>query len=284
VWHARWHTSNAHVVTIVAPAAERQNKTPIYVSGFEDTRDFLSRMRTCCLSGLIAQIKREKLMLDPLTAEGFKATVSALRSPNVGGDVTFHTFALPEDRCVRLLIRKLGRRMPEGIVKEELVNLGIRVQAVLQLRSGRRVQETYNVYPLNSHFIVSVGRGPDMARLRSLTELCGLRVSVATYIAPKGPLQCKFCQSFGHTQRYCGYAPRCVACGVAHLSGECSTSKQLLMCCSCGGNHNANYRGCVKWKEAKTAFAKRSPAVRNKQGSTPSPAAAKAKCAEPTAE
>jgi hypothetical protein len=104
-------TSNAHVVTNVAPAAERQNKTPIYVSGVVDMRDFLSRIRVPCPSGLTAHIKREKLLLVPRTAEGFRATVSALRSPDVGGGVTFHTFALPEDRCVRLLIKNLGRRM-----------------------------------------------------------------------------------------------------------------------------------------------------------------------------
>jgi hypothetical protein len=118
---------------------------------------------------------------------------------------------------VRLLVRNLGRRMPEGIVKEELENLGITVHAVLQLRSGRCGYETSNAHPLTSHFIVSVVKGPDVARLRSLTELCGLRVSVETYIAPKCSLQCKHCQRFGHTQRYCGYAPRCVACGVLYI-------------------------------------------------------------------
>jgi hypothetical protein len=38
---------------------------------------------------------------------------------------------------------------------------------------------------------VSVGRGPEVAKVRSVTELGGLRVQVETYIAPKGPLQCK---------------------------------------------------------------------------------------------
>jgi len=76
------------------------------------------------------------------------------------------------------------------------------------------------------------------------------------YIAPKGPLQCKRCQCFGHTQWYCGYATRGVACGEAHLSGECSTSQQQLKCCNCGGNHTANYQCSVKWKEAKGALAK----------------------------
>ena len=39
-------------------------------------------------------------------------------------------------------------------------------------------------------------------------------MSVETYVAPKGPLQCKRCQRLGHTQRNCVYAPRCVACGA----------------------------------------------------------------------
>jgi hypothetical protein len=45
---------------------------------------------------------------------------------------------------------------------------------------------------------VTVARGPEVAKVRSLTELCGLRVSVEKYVAPKGSLQCKRCQRFGH--------------------------------------------------------------------------------------
>jgi hypothetical protein len=40
----------------------------------------------------------------------------------------------------------------------------------------------------------------------------------------------------------------------------CSTSKEQLKCCGCGGNHTANYRVCGKWKEAKAALARRAPA------------------------
>ena len=37
-------------------------------------------------------------------------------------------------------------------------------------------------------------------------------------MAAKGRLHCKRCQCFGHMQRNCGYAPQCVACGVAPTS------------------------------------------------------------------
>jgi hypothetical protein len=108
-----------------------------------------------------------------------------------------------------------------------------------------------------------VARGPDVAKVRSLTELCGLQIKVETYNAAEEPLRCKRCQRFGHTQHNCGYAPRCVACGDAHASGTCVTPRQQLKCCSCGGNHTANYRGCSKWKEAKAATAKRAKRERS---------------------
>ena len=167
-------TSSAQVDNAAAPAAERQNRTPIYVTGVTDTRSFLSWLRALCPSRLSAQVKGERLMLVPATAAGFRAAVTALRSLDAGRGVSFHTFSLPEDRCVRLLVKNLGRHMPEDAVREELESLGICVQGVLQLRSGRRDQTT-EARPLTPHFIVSVARGPDVARVRSLTELCGSR-------------------------------------------------------------------------------------------------------------
>jgi hypothetical protein len=75
-------------------------------------------------------MKGEKLMLVPRTAECFRATVSALRSLDESKGVSFYSFSLPEDRCVRLLVRNLGRHMPED-VRKELESLGIYVQGVL---------------------------------------------------------------------------------------------------------------------------------------------------------
>ena len=52
--------------------------------------------------------------------------------------VSFHTFTLPENRCARLLVNNLGRGVPESGVRLELVILGIHIQWVTQVRSGRR--------------------------------------------------------------------------------------------------------------------------------------------------
>jgi hypothetical protein len=63
----------------------------------------------------------------------------------------------------------------------------IDVQGIMQLRSRRMAMDQDGDRPLTPHLIVSVARGPYVAKVRSLTEICYLRVKVETYVAPKGP-------------------------------------------------------------------------------------------------
>ena len=120
--------------------------------------------------------------------------------------------------------------------------------------------------------------------MRSITELCGLQVSMESYVAPKGPMQCKRCQCFGHMQRNCGYAPRCVAYGGSHLSGGCCTLQEQPQCCGCRGNHTVNYLDCIKWEELKVAVAKQATKLGRKSSATGYPATLKAWRAGPSAE
>jgi hypothetical protein len=119
-------------------------------------------------SKLVSLMKGEYLMTVPETADGFRATIDALRPLGEGEGVSFHTFSLPVDQCVRLL-KNLGKRMPEAEIKEELEALRIHMQAVMQLRSRRRDQDGKKDRPLTPHFIVSVEQGPDVPKVRSLT-------------------------------------------------------------------------------------------------------------------
>jgi hypothetical protein len=117
----------------------------------KNPRSFLEWVRTKSASRLVAQMKGGYLMLMPETADGFRATISALRSLGEGKGVSLHTFSLPEDRCVRLLLKNLGKRMPETEINGELEALRIHVRAVMQLRSRRRDQDIEKYRPLTSH-------------------------------------------------------------------------------------------------------------------------------------
>jgi hypothetical protein len=72
-------------------------------------------------------------MVVPSTVDGFRPTIRTLRSLDGKEGVSFHTFTLPKDCCVQLLVQNLGRVMPESVVREELELLDIHVQGVTQL-------------------------------------------------------------------------------------------------------------------------------------------------------
>jgi hypothetical protein len=74
-------------------------------------------------------------MLVTETTDGFWATIDALQSLGESKRVSFHTFSLPEDQCIRLLSKNLGNCMPEAETKEELKALHINVR--LHCNSGR---------------------------------------------------------------------------------------------------------------------------------------------------
>jgi hypothetical protein len=106
----------------------------------------------------------------------------------------------------------------------------------MELRFGRRDQDLAKDRPPTPHLIVSVARGPEVSKVRTITYLCGLRVTVKTYVVPKGPLLCECCQRFGHMQRNCRYAPRCFTCGGSNLSGGCPAPRGQPQNCSRKGN------------------------------------------------
>jgi hypothetical protein len=76
------------------------------------------------------------------------------------------------------IVEKHGQLMPETEIREELEALDIQIQAVMQIRSRRQDQDAEKDRPLTLLFILSVARGPEFAKVRFLTELCGLRIKV----------------------------------------------------------------------------------------------------------
>ena len=82
------------------------------------------------------ELKGDKWLDIPSTDDGFRGAVSALRFLSRKEVVSFHHFTLPEDRCLRLIVKNLGRVAPESVVRVGLESLNIRVQGVTQLLSG----------------------------------------------------------------------------------------------------------------------------------------------------
>ena len=64
------------VSTKLVPAEKRRNRNPIFVAGDTHSCNFLKLLRAHCPSSLSDQLKGEKLMIVPGTADGFRSTDS----------------------------------------------------------------------------------------------------------------------------------------------------------------------------------------------------------------
>jgi hypothetical protein len=73
-------TNRAQVANTCLPGGE----TLIFISGARETRAILAWLRAACPGSLTAQLKGEKLMVVPSTADGFRDTVNALSSVDGG--------------------------------------------------------------------------------------------------------------------------------------------------------------------------------------------------------
>lgn len=101
-------------------------------------------------------IDKEKADIGAGNGRYFRVAITTLRSLDASNGVSFRTSSLPGDRCVRLLVTKVGRLMTEGLVHGKLDTVGFCVQVVMQLRSGRLDQNPEKNRQLTLHLIVSV--------------------------------------------------------------------------------------------------------------------------------
>jgi hypothetical protein len=122
-------------------------------------------------------MKGERLTIVPGNADGFRATVSALRSLNGSRGASFLTFSLPEDRSARLLVKNLGRHMPESVGRKELGALGIRVGDLCSSDLGDAIRTQQKT---DLRLRILWFRWQRAQKVPSPSEICGLRVSVET--------------------------------------------------------------------------------------------------------
>jgi hypothetical protein len=92
-------------------------------------------------SKLVAQMKGEILMLVSESAYGFRTTIGDLWSLEKRARVCVFTLCrYKDDHCFLLLLKNLGKCIPEPEIREKLEALHITVQALMQLRSKRQDQ------------------------------------------------------------------------------------------------------------------------------------------------
>lgn len=192
------------------------------------------------------------------TSDDHRALSRMLRERNV----SFHTYTLPEERLLRVVIRGIPKEISSEEVKASLASQNLPVHEVHRMVRGKMHEPYDMVMAVLDH----TDSGKGIFKLESLCHLSGISIE-----APRRKgftSQCHRCQLYGHSARNCFARPRCVKCLGDHATAECKRPKDRALCeeppacVLCGQvGHPANYRGCPKAPRAsKPRASPRAPA------------------------
>lgn len=191
--------------------------------------------------------------------QGIKVTVASagdyrelnrlLRSRNI----PFHTYALKEERQVRVVVRGVPSEIGSQDIKSDLLAQGLPVVEVHRMHtrgSAERPSKPYDMVLIVCDPITENIHHP----IFKISKICGLSgLSIEKPHAKGNVGQCHRCQLYGHSQRNCFGKPRCVKCLGDHGTAACPRPKDRASCAEppscvlCGqAGHPANYRGCPK--------------------------------------
>jgi hypothetical protein len=174
------------------------------------------------------------IRVNPVTVDDFRALMRLLEERRV----PFHSFALPEAKTLRAVLRTVPVEISLDDIKSDLVDQGLAPIKVTRMISGR------SKLPLP---LVLVEVPKDKGQIFDLRTVCHLRISVERPHKKGSTAQCHRCQRFYHSQKNCHALAKCVKCGEGHESKDCKKSKEIPgRCANCGGGHTASYRGCPR--------------------------------------
>lgn len=177
----------------------------------------------------------DKIKVQVSTSEEYRNLRKKFETDNI----VFHTFALPEEKTFRVVLRNIHHSTPLSDIKEALAEKGHHVIKIMN------VHDRINKNPKNLFFI-DLKRQQNNKDIYSVTKLINAIVKFEAPNKKTSIVQCKRCQNYGHTRNQCTQPFRCVKCAGYHDYRTCNKKREdgPAKCSLCGGDHPANYKKC----------------------------------------
>lgn len=155
----------------------------------------------------------------------------------------YHTYENKQIRPIRVIVKNLHYSCNPDKIVAFLEEKNYKIISADNKKTWKDKQ------PLNM-FMLTFDNSENIEKIYKITNILGSKVEILPLRSNRLIPQCKNCQGFGHTQRYCSKEAKCVKCAGKHSTKNCTkTKEQKPKCVNCGENHPANYRGCYVAKE-----------------------------------
>ncbi|KAI5742222.1 hypothetical protein M8J77_004719 [Diaphorina citri] len=160
----------------------------------------------------------------------------------------FHTFTPTDRRDTKTVMKGLS---PDWDAKDIYDEIGkkIEVESVTKMTT-----KNMGIYPM---YIIRFKGHIPMTQINQVGYIFNMRIYWEKYSPKNRVTQCYRCQQYGHGQRNCNEAPKCLKCGKDHETKTCSKPKAPT-CALCSGPladslwpHLANSKKCPRYETYK---------------------------------
>lgn len=212
---------------------------PIMVDEVENIEQIRKLMDLPKTSYRIKILNNKKIKINVDNADDYKTATKALSLNNK----SWFSFENKHERPYRVMVKKLHHSSSCENIKDDLKEQGFKILDAVN-KIGWHSKQKLDM------FVLSFDASEDIDKIKNIKVILNQVVEVVALRKNKLLVQCKKCQSFGHSQNYCEKEPRCVKCVGKHLTKDCNKpNEDPAKCVLCGKAHPANYRGCMVAKE-----------------------------------
>lgn len=184
-------------------------------------------------------LNHNKVKIITKTADVYRETVKQLEAK----ETEFYTYKLKQERSFKVVLKKIHPSTDIEDIKMALNELGHDATNIWNIK------QSITKIPLHM-FVVELNPKANNKQIYDIKHLLNCRISVEPPKPVRNIPQCANCQQYGHTKKYCFRKPRCIKCTGNHLSRDCHQKERSnsVKCVLCDGNHPANYKGCMVYK------------------------------------
>lgn len=242
-----------------ATKQKKQKIPPIVVYSYvQNHTKTLKAIRTSLKEDFHIRTKKDRIIIYTNNLDDYKKMLEEIEKSKAG----FHTYTLPSEKVVKLVIKGLPPNINSEEIHEELKLKNLEVDKVKQMIKLKANGEDKLEIKLPI-YIVEFKPNTRINDVVIHKNICYCKVTWEIYRSATRIIQCFRCQDFGHIAINCHRPLKCVVCAENHSLKDCKLKNSSIQkCANCGEKHAANDKRCVAYEKV-IASQNRGRPVRN---------------------
>lgn len=222
-----------------------QKPPPVIVSNIKDYKQLNDTLKVTNIQFATTLMNNEQIKINVNTESEYRELTKHMNESKQ----EWHSYENKQTRPIRVMVKNLHRTCDPADIKAELEAKNFKIVDVINKYKKNITNGKVTIIPLPM-FMLTFENTENVKRIFEIQYLQNTRVKVEAIKTNQLIPQCKKCQRYGHTQKYCQHSPICVKCAGKHLTAVCTKPASVApKCINCGEAHPASYRGCVVAKE-----------------------------------